>query len=948
LKFLSSIVLLFLTAFAFEVSAVQKYEDGLAAYRGENYTLAAKIWASESERNNRNSQYGLSLLYLRGDGVQLDTRRAFELTREAANKGLVQAQKTLGSFYLYGIGGEKNIELALDWLTRSAKTGYAKSQIMLGNIYRRGIGVAKNLSVAVDWYKQAAATGDQYAEYFLAFMHYRGAGVPKDNKKALRYFSLAARKGHGSAQFMLGSMFETGRGLTANQAEARRWYVKAARAGLAKAQHNFAVLLARGEGGTKDTEQALIYFEKAAKQGLARSQFNVAALLSNRNREPNDLKEALFWTELAVRNKVKPAIKLRDKIRKKLSRKSRLEVESRLSGWKPLRTALKKNDAQPVSEEASINEVREVTNVGHDQLEIIDNEVVDFLNAVSDGSLVEASTIQRKIDGFLVRIATLKRSNADTRSDENIRYHQTLETIQQELEYLAGQIRSVKTDKRPVETSKTVSRSESDTIRENGRVQNCSGCPVVHTGKIEANHPLRGREGESIQGVVAWSGAKLLAKPGNDAVSSGFQLTLGDVVTIFSDRSENQFVLAKNEDNKWGWLHRKSLLFDFSSITRKSLPYADHCDRYRPSLKLSENRKARKSIIKVLPVKTAGSIEKMLGLYSSPNLASRSKIRAPGSHPVLYVFATCFDASGSASFLVGTNEHLDPDFVGSSLLGWINRSDVFLWENANALSINPASQASSEKVYVFEDEKSLLRFLRTSDPKGGVPLKLPQPAAKIDVGLLKFPVLRAGRRTLRIAWVPTIHNVNIRSESILLENGNSDQRYFQEGWISKTSIYGDGAALQSFVLLNRSKLDVVVGFYANLWRLIKGRSLPSNFVSKVQKSILVNFGQSISEDQTLAGFVGQQMDALHLFTGTPLDAKLSDIEYTSRKNSSYREMVRNFVCATYKHLQMVQESKAGTVIFGNGKCKSVDRVPANWWLASVGGSQYAYIPARFF
>ncbi len=147
---------------------------------------------------------------------------------DAAQKGVVDAQKTLAQLYLRGEGVEKNHAEAARWLRAVADgAGDPEAQFSLGVLSQRGLGVAKDPAKALHWFQKAGEQGHLHALYNAGYILARGTGVPKDYTKAHAFFLRAAEKGLARAQFNLGLLYERGLGIPQDKVVAFKWYVLA-------------------------------------------------------------------------------------------------------------------------------------------------------------------------------------------------------------------------------------------------------------------------------------------------------------------------------------------------------------------------------------------------------------------------------------------------------------------------------------------------------------------------------------------------------------------------------------------------------------------------------------------------------------------------------------------------------------------------------------------------
>lgn len=144
-------------------TAAAGFDEGLRAFNDKNHPAALRSFRAEADQGHAGAQYYLGRMYLLGEGVSADYKRAAAYFLAAATAGNTDAQ-----FYL-------------------------------GTLHYLGEGVSKDYSKALLWYRRAAAQGDRAAQYSLGIMHAAGEGVPKSTVQALMWFNLAAQSGLQSA-----------------------------------------------------------------------------------------------------------------------------------------------------------------------------------------------------------------------------------------------------------------------------------------------------------------------------------------------------------------------------------------------------------------------------------------------------------------------------------------------------------------------------------------------------------------------------------------------------------------------------------------------------------------------------------------------------------------------------------------------------------------------------
>ena len=98
------------------------FEDGVAAYRREDYATALRLWKPLAEQGDARAQTSLGVMYMydRGQGVPQDYAEALRWYRKAAEQGHARAQNNLGGMYENGRGVPQDYVLAHVWFNLSA------------------------------------------------------------------------------------------------------------------------------------------------------------------------------------------------------------------------------------------------------------------------------------------------------------------------------------------------------------------------------------------------------------------------------------------------------------------------------------------------------------------------------------------------------------------------------------------------------------------------------------------------------------------------------------------------------------------------------------------------------------------------------------------------------------------------------------------------------------
>ncbi len=183
------------------------YTAGATAFQAGDYMTALAEWRALAEEGNARAQFGMGVIYEEGGGgVVRDFTQAALWYREAANRGLVDAQFNLGNLYRRGHGVTQDPRRAVAWYLKAATQGMAAAQYNLALGYETGSGAAQNYTVAAKWYRMAADQGDVDAQIGLAGLYRFGLGVDKNLDVARAWFEQAVAQGDARAKFHLEAM----------------------------------------------------------------------------------------------------------------------------------------------------------------------------------------------------------------------------------------------------------------------------------------------------------------------------------------------------------------------------------------------------------------------------------------------------------------------------------------------------------------------------------------------------------------------------------------------------------------------------------------------------------------------------------------------------------------------------------------------------------------------
>jgi uncharacterized protein len=92
-------VALALTALAAGPAAAGAFEDGVLAYKADDYATAARLWLPMAEAGNTGAQYNVGRLYYYGQGVVRDPVEACKWFLLAADRDNAEAKRALIMLY---------------------------------------------------------------------------------------------------------------------------------------------------------------------------------------------------------------------------------------------------------------------------------------------------------------------------------------------------------------------------------------------------------------------------------------------------------------------------------------------------------------------------------------------------------------------------------------------------------------------------------------------------------------------------------------------------------------------------------------------------------------------------------------------------------------------------------------------------------------------------------
>ncbi|MEO8547338.1 MAG: SPOR domain-containing protein [Sphingomicrobium sp.] len=154
------------TAICAGAAQAQSVKSGIEAWQRADYSAAVGIWRPLAEAGDADAAFNLGQAYRLGRGVPLNLASAQEWFEQAARKGHIDAQTTLG-LLLFDTGNRIG---GLRWLKLAAERGEPRALLIYGTALFNGDSVVRDPVLAYAYVSRAAAQGLAPAKTTLAEM----------------------------------------------------------------------------------------------------------------------------------------------------------------------------------------------------------------------------------------------------------------------------------------------------------------------------------------------------------------------------------------------------------------------------------------------------------------------------------------------------------------------------------------------------------------------------------------------------------------------------------------------------------------------------------------------------------------------------------------------------------------------------------------------------------
>ena len=138
---------------------------------------AIPFYKELADDGNINAMISLAKIFIKGDMVAVDIKRAYKILHKASKLNSPKADYLLAKIYQSKRSPYYDKVQAYNYFVDSANAGYAKAQEMIGKYFLFGKIVEKDYEKAIYYFKEASKQREYTANCYIAFMYANGYGV---------------------------------------------------------------------------------------------------------------------------------------------------------------------------------------------------------------------------------------------------------------------------------------------------------------------------------------------------------------------------------------------------------------------------------------------------------------------------------------------------------------------------------------------------------------------------------------------------------------------------------------------------------------------------------------------------------------------------------------------------------------------------------------------------
>lgn len=206
-----------------------------------------------------------AIRHFRGDGVPRDLEKSLSLCQQAYDVGDAEAARFLGTFYEDGVGVDQDLDRARGLYAEAADRGFVLANYSLGNLLFR----QQQFDEALARWAQGAEAGDAYSIVSLGLCFQEGAVVEQNIEEALRLYRHAAEAGNSEALIRLAILYRDGVGVESDETKMNELLQQAKELNHPFAWYELGRQMLTGSESPEEVinSPAMAYFEKSAKLG---------------------------------------------------------------------------------------------------------------------------------------------------------------------------------------------------------------------------------------------------------------------------------------------------------------------------------------------------------------------------------------------------------------------------------------------------------------------------------------------------------------------------------------------------------------------------------------------------------------------------------------------------------------------------------------------------------
>ena len=242
----------------------------------------------------------LGVLYLQGDGVEKDAKKAFEWFSRAAKAEDITGMENVAYCYRHGEGVQQNTNRALEWYNNAIDAGSTWAMCQLAEMYHYGDKIEEDQNKAFLLYRRAAYADDVDAMVPLSSMYYNGEGTVQDLKKAYKWALAAAKKEDLPGMECVAYLYRSGKGVQQDINRALEWYNNAIDAGSTQAMCELAEMYWSGEFIEQDSRKAFLLYRQAAEAGDIYAMNRLGDMYIDGEGTAQDISQAVKWYRKAA------------------------------------------------------------------------------------------------------------------------------------------------------------------------------------------------------------------------------------------------------------------------------------------------------------------------------------------------------------------------------------------------------------------------------------------------------------------------------------------------------------------------------------------------------------------------------------------------------------------------------------------------------------------------